>query len=199
MEELKIIWDKLNDLQEEVERLMPSDSIQSLVQTVEKHEQARQALLKKTSWMLIASFISMIAIIISTNYLIGQNTTTLQWIGFGCVGIGMFYFVYAFQRNLLQLNFSENSSDFVRKAIQKYQNRAVFIILNPLIYGFFLGCGILLILLDYLYLIEGYQGIIGAATGILLAIVCTGLAFEKRRYQRQEKVWLEKLKKFELQ
>lgn len=197
MEELKAIWEKVNDLQLQIQQMITIENVESIAQKVEQHEAQRRKTLKQTSRMLISTFITMLAIIISTNLFIGKGISILQITGFVCVALGMVYFIYLFYQNTLKTGFSESTETFVNQTIKLYTTRKKLIITQPLGYTIFLGGGITMILVEYLSAIDGYWGIIGAMMGVLFALTGTVASFEMKKYERNEGAVLKQLSLFQ--
>ncbi|MEM8523641.1 MAG: hypothetical protein AAGG68_03305 [Bacteroidota bacterium] len=196
MEELKTIWEKVNELQLQIQQMMPVENVESIAQKIEAHEAKRRKNLKLTSRMLISTLITMIAIIIATNLFIGKGISLLQVAGFICVGLGMFYFLFFFHQNTLKASFSDSTEAFVNQTIKLYNNRKKLIITQPLGYTIFLGGGIILILIEYLSAIDGYWGIFGVMMGIMFALTGTVAAFEMKKFEKNEGAVLKQLEHF---
>ncbi|MEN0046727.1 MAG: hypothetical protein AAF806_06710 [Bacteroidota bacterium] len=196
MEELKVIWEKVNELQFQIQQMMPTENVESIAQKIEQYEAQRRKTLKQTSWMLVSSFVTMFAIIVATNLFIGRGISLLQIVGFLCVGIGMFYFLYSFYQNTLKSELGDSTEVFVNQTIKLYQARKRLIIILPLGYAIFLGGGIIMVLVEYLSPIDGYWGIIAAMIGILFALTGSVASFEMKKYEQHEGAVLKQLSLF---
>jgi len=198
MEELKVIWEKVNELQLQIQQMIPVENVESIAQKIEQNEAKRRKTLKQTSRMLISTLITMFAIIIATNLFIGKGISLLQVVGFFCVGLGMFYFLYFFYQNTLKARLSDSTEIFVNQTIKLYKARKKLIITQPLGYTIFLGGGITMILVEYLSVIDGYWGILGAMMGVLFALTGTVASFEIKKYDKNEGVVLKQLEHFNI-
>ncbi|MEM1325546.1 MAG: hypothetical protein AAGI23_06305 [Bacteroidota bacterium] len=197
MEELKNIWEKVNDLQVHIQQMMPVESIESIALQIEQQEAARRKTIRLTARLLVATIIVLAILITGTNVLIGKSITLLQIIGLVSISIGMFNFIYFFYQNTLKSSFNASTQTFVYQTVRLYKTRKRLIIIQPIIYTIFLGGGIAMILVEYLSVIDGYWGILGAMIGLLFALTGAIATLEMKKYEKNEGEILKQLVSFQ--
>lgn len=195
MDDLKQIWNQVNDLKLHLESIMPKEAPSLLHKRLIAIEEERKQQTQKAYSMVYGVILYFFAVSIGVNWFI----TGIIWLPLNQVaGILLFVFGFSFmlsrfQKNTLDLDYSQLTQPFIQEAIDQLKLRKKRLLTDPLIYVFCLIGAIHLLLHGYLKMVDGYWGYIGLLYGTMLGLA--GITYEKalKKYEANEGQILEEL------
>ena len=191
MEDLQAIWNKLNELQKQVGALIDEQAIDHNLDQLQQRESAR---LREARWlrgMIVGTVTLLTGMVVLVAFLTHQPVTWGQILGSVCIGQGMYWMLWQFQRTQIQ-----DAQGFIAAAREKLLLRRKLLILAPLVYALLLLGGMHLLLHPYISLLPAYWGIIGGSYGFTLGILGAGMGIQWQKFERDYGPVLDRFERF---
>lgn len=168
MEDLKTVWNKINDLQLEVGQVVDTDTVENTYTALKKEQDLQK---KWTPWMIPYILILMGFM----TWLTEAFNSPISMVGIGLITIGGFVMTYLLQANQIpieQYEHNRNAIAFLKTVKSKLTKRRHFWAIGVVIYTLSLTFGLHLLIFGLTSLAEkGSQ--FGLFYGIMLGL--TGL------------------------
>lgn len=188
MEDLQAIWNKLNELQQQVGALIDETAIDDTLQQLRTREQARLREAKFLQIMIYGTVAVMTGMVFWVAYMTQQPVAITQLLGIGLIGLGMYWMRWQFRRTQLSVEpdqYSQDAQGFIATARQQLQLRKKLLIYAPLVYALMLLSGLHLLLHSYLSELSSYWGMIGGSYGLTLGALGAGIGMQLHKFKRE--------------
>ncbi len=169
MEDLKAIWNKVNDLQQQVGKLIDGDTVENTYTNLKKEQDLQK---KWTPWMIPYILVLMGFM----TWLTEAFKSPVSMTGIGLITIGGFVMTYLLQANQIPIEQYEHNRDaasFLKTVKEKLTKRKHFWATGVAIYTLSLTFGLHLLIFG-LDSLEGQGGYVGLLYGTMLSL--TGYA-----------------------
>ena len=169
MEDLKAIWNKVNDLQLQVGKLVDTDTVEHTYTTLKKEQDLQK---KWTPWMIPYILVLMGFM----TWLTEAFKSPVSMAGIGLITIGGLVMTYLLQANQIPIEQYEHNRDatsFLKMVKEKLAKRKHFWAIGVAIYTLSLTFGLHLLIFG-LDSLDGKGGQVGLLYGIMLSL--TGYA-----------------------
>ncbi len=199
MEELKTIWNKLNELQIQVGELIDEKAIDHSMAQLKQQETSRIKEANVLKGMIFGTVGVLAAMLLMVVFVTEQSIIWTQVLGLALIGLGMYWMLYQFQRTQIPFeagNYDQEAQGFIKTAHEKLILRKKLLTIAPLVYGLLLLSGLHLMLHPYLMEIPYYLGIMGATYGICLGILGGGMGIKHNQFEREFRPIMERFERF---